>query len=113
MIGMQFAPFLALAIISLIAALVLHYGAAYRFLNGFDGFVAKWIIAWVGGWLASPVLGTWFGPLRIDSVYIVPAFIGAFALAFACTAAWKARTKALMAAGPTEVNTNAQHSVAA
>ena len=97
MIGMHFAAFLTLALISLIAALVLHYGVRYRFLTGIDGFFAKWITAWLGAWVASAVLGNWFSPVRVANVYVIPAFVGAFALAFAGSAAWKARTRAGMA----------------
>jgi uncharacterized membrane protein YeaQ/YmgE (transglycosylase-associated protein family) len=83
MIGMSFGPFLALLIVGVIASFVLHYVIRYRMLSGFDGFLAKWIVGWVGAWLGSPVLGHW-GP-RVSDQYIIPAFIGSFSLAFLAT----------------------------
>ena len=93
MIGMHFSAFLAILIISLIAAAVVHYAFRYRFLTGTDGFLNKWIIAWIGAWIGSPVLGYWFGGVKISSVYIIPAFLGGFAGAFMTTAFWKAMAK--------------------
>jgi uncharacterized membrane protein YeaQ/YmgE (transglycosylase-associated protein family) len=88
MIGMHFAGFLL--IISLIAALIVHYAIRYHYLEGFDGFLVKWIIAWIAAWVASPVLGHWFERVKIANVYIIPAFIGGFIGAFVCAAMWKA-----------------------
>ena len=95
MIGMGFGSFLTVAILGLIAAGVLHYGVRYKFLPGLDGFVSKWIIAWMGAWLASPVLGHW--AWRIGSVYVIPGIVGAFAGAFLVTAAMKAFATPLVA----------------
>ncbi len=95
MIGMHFWAFLTLLVISFIAALVVHYAISYRVLNGVDGFFTKWIVGWVGAWIASPVLGHWFEPIRIESVYILPAFLGAFSAAFLSTAILKALAQAL------------------
>ena len=89
MLDMSFAPFLALLIISLITAVVVHYGIRYRVLNGIDGFLAKWIAGWLGAWLASPVLGHWFAGFKIIDVYIVPAFLGGFIGSFLFTAMGK------------------------
>ncbi len=93
MIGMPVVSFLVLLVLSLIAAGVLHYLVCYRFLQGIDGFVGKWITGWIGAWLGSPVLGHWpgrFAIAKIDNIYIIPALIGAFAGAFIATAYWKA-----------------------
>ncbi len=87
MIDMHFGAFLVLLILGLIAALVEHYVIRYRFLQGFDGFIWKWVVGWVGAWLGSPVLGNWW--FRIAGVYVIPALIGAFAGAFLATALWK------------------------
>jgi uncharacterized membrane protein YeaQ/YmgE (transglycosylase-associated protein family) len=95
MIGMNFASFLTLLLISLIAALVVHYAIRYRFLEGVDGFLAKWIAGWMGGWLGSPVFGHWFSGAQIGEVYIIPAILGAFVGAFVPAALWKARAAAL------------------
>jgi uncharacterized membrane protein YeaQ/YmgE (transglycosylase-associated protein family) len=85
MIGMGFGGFLTLLVISFIAAVVMHSVIRYRFIGGFDGFMAKWILGWVGAWIASPVFGHWFRGLAIESQYIIPAFVGAFSLAFMAT----------------------------
>ncbi|MGH9451523.1 MAG: hypothetical protein ACRD11_13450 [Terriglobia bacterium] len=94
MIGMHFTAFLTLLVISLIAALIVHYAIGYRFLRGIDGFFSKWILGWILAWLGSPVLGHWFAGVSISSVYIIPGFIGAFIGAFAVTALWKAKARA-------------------
>jgi uncharacterized membrane protein YeaQ/YmgE (transglycosylase-associated protein family) len=83
MIGMHFGPFLALLIIGVIAAVVMHWVIRYRKLTGFDSFMGKWILGWIGGWLGSPVFGHW-GP-HTSSVYIIPALLGAFSGAFLLT----------------------------
>ena len=94
MIGMGFGAFLTLFVISFIAAIVMHSGIRYRFLNGVDGFFSKWIVGWLGAWVASPVLGHWFGGFAIGGQYIIPAFLGAFSAAFMTTAVCKALAKA-------------------
>lgn len=82
MIGMNFGAFLVVLVASAIAAFVLHYLIRYRVLSGFDGFLSKWVIGWVGAWLGTPVLGHWFGALQLAHVYLIPALVGAFATAF-------------------------------
>ncbi len=83
MIGMTFISFLALLIVGLVAASVLHFALRYRMMQGLDGFAAKWILGWVGAWLGSPVLGHWW--FAIQNVYIVPALVGAFVAGFSGT----------------------------
>lgn len=95
LLGMHFMTFLALAVISLVAGLVVHYEIRYRVVDGFDGFLWKWVAAWVGAWLGSPVLGDWFSRITISHVYVIPAFIGAFIGAFLAAFIWKAETKVL------------------
>ncbi len=90
MLDMNFASFLTLLIISLIAALIMHFAIRYRHLGPVDGFFWKWIIGWFGAWIASPVLGHWGWDFPRTSVYVIPAFIGAFALSFVASAAWRA-----------------------
>ena len=90
MIDMTFASFLTILVISVIVALIMHYGIAYRALNGIDGFFAKWVTGWLGAWVASPVLGHWFSGVKISAVYIIPAFLGAFMGSFLFTAWGKA-----------------------
>ncbi len=94
MIGMNFWGFLVLLVAALIAAAILHYAIRYRFLEGLDGFLAKWGVGWVAAWLGSPVLGHWFERVKIAGVYLIPALVGAFAGAFGITAFWKALAKA-------------------
>jgi len=93
MLGMSFASFLTLLIISLIASLIVHYAIQFRVLNGVDGFLWKWVVGWVGAWIGSPVLGHWFNGLHISNIYIVPAFLGGFIGAFLAAAIWKAESK--------------------
>lgn len=94
MIGMNFWAFLILLVAGLVAAAVIHYLACYRFLEGFDGFLGKWAAGWIGAWLGSPVLGHWFEKVKLAGVYLIPALLGAFAVAFATTAFWKSLAKA-------------------
>jgi len=95
MLGMHFAAFVTLAIISLVAALIVHYVIRYRIVQGFDGFLWKWVIGWAGAWLGSPVLGDWFRNAAVDHVYIIPAFLGALIGAFVAAFIWKAEAGAL------------------
>ncbi|HEY6291331.1 MAG TPA: GlsB/YeaQ/YmgE family stress response membrane protein [Terriglobia bacterium] len=95
MIGMNFESFLTLLIISLIAALIMHYAIGYRVLDGFDGFLWKWVAGWLGAWLGTPVLGHWFQGIVISDVYIVPALLGGFIAAFLAAAVCKAEAKAI------------------
>ena len=101
MIGMGFLAWLTLAAISCTAAAIVHYGFGYRYLRGIDGFFAKWILGWIGAWIASPVLGYWFTGLAVGHQYIIPAFIGAFSFAFLTTAACAAGSR-IMRGEPAE-----------
>ncbi|HTS68929.1 MAG TPA: hypothetical protein VMO17_08085 [Terriglobia bacterium] len=93
MLDMSFASFLTLLIISLIVSLIVHYAIRYRVLDGFDGFLWKWVVGWVGAWIGSPVLGHWFSRIQISNVYIIPALLGSFIGAFLVTAIWKAEER--------------------
>jgi uncharacterized membrane protein YeaQ/YmgE (transglycosylase-associated protein family) len=93
MIGMNFTSFLVVLVAGLVAAVVIHYVARYRFLEGFDGFLGKCMAGWAGGWLGSPILGYWFEKAKIGNIYLVPALIGAFAGAFIVPATAKALAK--------------------
>lgn len=93
MLNMDFISFLTLLIISLITALIVHYVVRYRVLDGTDGFLAKWVVGWIGAWLGTPVLGHWFVHVEISHVYIIPAFLGGFIGAFLTAAVWKAEDK--------------------
>lgn len=98
MIGMAFGPFVALLVLGAIAAIVIHFAIGYRVLSKFDGFMVKWIAGWIGGWLGSPVYGHW--GYNMQNVYIIPALIGAFSLAFLATATVKASAMANAMATP-------------
>jgi uncharacterized membrane protein YeaQ/YmgE (transglycosylase-associated protein family) len=86
MIGMNFWAFLVLSVTAVVAAALIHYGARYQFLEGFDGFLAKVIAGWVGAWLGSRLIGDWFERLKIANIYLIPALLGAFAGAFVVVA---------------------------
>ncbi len=73
MIGMNFGAFLVLLVTGLIAAGVIHFVIRYRFLEGWDGFLGKWIAGWLGAWLGSPVLGHWFERVKFGEIYLIPS----------------------------------------
>ncbi len=93
MIGISFGAFLVLLVAGVIAAAVIHYPIGYRFLEGFDGFLAKVIAGWTGAWLGSPIFGHWFEQVKFLNIYLIPALLGAFVGAFIITAAGKALAK--------------------
>ena len=79
MIGMDFLSFLVLLGISVVVT-------ASRVVISLTGarrdpleFFADLTVAWLGGWLGSPVFGFWFAELRFQQIYIVPALLGAAA----------------------------------
>jgi len=76
MIGMDFASFLILLVISVVVSAILHYGLNYFVRPGLDSFLSKVVIGWVGAWLGSPVLGHWWEGLNYGQVYIIPAILG-------------------------------------
>ena len=82
MIGMSFISFLILLIISVVVSAVLHYGLKYYATAGFESFCFKVVLAWVGAWLGSPVLGYWpsrFPFLHYQDVWFIPAILGSLA----------------------------------
>ena len=93
MLGMSFLSFLTLLVISVAVAAVYHWILRYRFLEGIDSLLAKVAVGWVGGWLGSPVLAHWLW--KIQSVYIVPAILGAMAAVHLNVLCWKASAKLL------------------
>ena len=82
MIGMSFISFMELLGISVVVALVLHYLVKYRNIAGFEGFLGKVIIGWLGAWLGSPVFGHWPATLSFADVYPIPAFLGSLSSVF-------------------------------
>lgn len=85
LIGMSFASFVVLLVVSAIAAAIVHWGWRYRLFNGLDGFLGQWMVAWVGAWLGPAVLGHWFDGAMVQGIFLVPAFLGALAGAFGGT----------------------------
>ncbi len=82
MIGMDFISFLILLIIGVIVSAILHYGLKYYATPGFESFCFKVVLAWVGAWLGSPVLGHWphiFPFLHYQDVWFIPAIVGSLA----------------------------------
>lgn len=102
MIGMGFGGCLTLFAIGFIVAAVMHLAIGYRFRSGFNGFLSKWIVGWVGAWTASPVLGHWFSGVALGGQYIIAAFLGAFSLTFLTTAVCKAEVKTRTGSETTE-----------
>jgi uncharacterized membrane protein YeaQ/YmgE (transglycosylase-associated protein family) len=81
MIGMSFTAFLTLLVISAIWSAIAH-GTGYRVLLGAEGYFAKLVIGWLGGWIGSPVLGYWGGHIAGSNVYLIPAILGSIAAIF-------------------------------
>lgn len=83
MIGMRFLSFLILLAISVAVSAALHYGFKYRATEGYLSFTSKVVVGWVGAWLGTPVLGAWprgIPFLRFESIFILPAILGALGL---------------------------------
>ena len=59
MLGMSSLSFLILTLIAAAVAVAYHNVIRYRFLEGYDAFIGKLIVGWLGAWLGSPVLGHW------------------------------------------------------
>lgn len=79
MIGLDFLSFLVLLGISVVVAaarIVIALGGGRR--DALEVF-ADLTVAWLGGWLGSPVFGFWFSDLRYQQIFIVPAVLGAAA----------------------------------
>jgi len=86
--GMSLLSFLIVTLIGAIVAVVYQNVIRYPFLEGQDALIGKLIIGWFGAWLGSPVLGHWFW--KVESVYIVPAILGAMAAIHLTVLAMKA-----------------------
>ena len=81
MIGMNFGGFLTLLVVSAIWSAIVH-GGGYKVLPGPDGYLAKLIIGWIGGWIGSPVLGYWGYRVTGTNVFLIPAILGSVAAIF-------------------------------
>ncbi len=80
MIGMDFASYLILLVISVVVSGILHYGLNYYVTPGHWSFCSKIVVGWVGAWLGSPVLGHWWPGLQYHDIYYVPAILGSLSL---------------------------------
>ena len=95
MLGMGFAPFLTLTAIAAVVAAAYHWGLHYRAAQGFDAVFGSMLVGWVGAWLGSPVLGHWLWSYQ--TIYIVPAVLGAVFTIHLRTLTLKTLAKLLMA----------------
>jgi uncharacterized membrane protein YeaQ/YmgE (transglycosylase-associated protein family) len=77
MLGMSLLSFLVISLIGAVVAVAYHYVIRYRFLEGNDALFGKLIVGWFGAWIGSPVLGHWLW--KVETVYVVPAILGAIA----------------------------------
>ncbi len=75
MIGMGFNEFLILLVIAIVVSFALNSFA--KLSLGKLGIAVMIIVAWLGSWVGSPVLGYWFEAIRYESIYIIPAILGA------------------------------------
>ncbi len=80
MIGMSFASFLILLVISIVVSAILHFGLKYYVTPGLWSFCSKIVVGWIGAWFGSPVLGHWWPGLQFEEVYYIPAILGSAAV---------------------------------
>lgn len=92
MLGMNLLSFLVLLVVSIVVAVVFHFLVRYRFIAGIEGLLGKIAVGWLGGWLGSPVIGHW--GFKVESIYIIPALLGAIVADFVCVLFWKALSRA-------------------
>ncbi|MBI2501766.1 MAG: hypothetical protein HYW07_00835 [Candidatus Latescibacteria bacterium] len=80
MIGIDFASFLILLVISAVVSAILHYGFKFYIVPGTASYLSKVVIGWFGAWLGSPILGHWWEGLNYQHVYFAPAILGSFGI---------------------------------
>ncbi|OGC01500.1 hypothetical protein A2V82_10225 [candidate division KSB1 bacterium RBG_16_48_16] len=80
MIGINFISFVILLVISVVVSAVLHFGVKYYARPGLNSFISKVIFGWIGARLGSPIFGHWFGGVKYEEVYIIPAILGCLSL---------------------------------
>ena len=76
----EFVGFLILLVISVVVSGILHYGCKHYVTPGTWSFLSKVVVGWIGAWLGTPVLGSWFAGVVYADVYIIPAVVGSLAL---------------------------------
>jgi len=84
MIGMDFVSFLVLLVISVVVAGILHYGLKYYVTPGTASFCGKVVVGYIGAWIGTPVLGSWWPGVLYGPIYIVPAILGSLAFIVLC-----------------------------
>jgi uncharacterized membrane protein YeaQ/YmgE (transglycosylase-associated protein family) len=77
MLGQNSITFLILAVIAIVVAAILHYGCRSYVKDDIWSFLSKCVVAWIGAWLGTPVVGAWFAGWNYQHVYFIPAIIGA------------------------------------
>ena len=77
-----FISFVILLVISVIVSAVIHYGFKYASgaVPSHGAFVTKIIVGYFGAWWGTTVYGQWWEGLNYQSVYYIPAILGAFSL---------------------------------
>ncbi len=76
----EFLSFLTLLVISVIVALILHFGVQHFVRTGWDSFTSKVILGYIGAWIGPYVFGKWPETVKYEEIYVIPAFLGAAAL---------------------------------
>lgn len=77
-----FWSWLWLAIIAAAVSLIWYYAFKIRTAGG---YWLQAIVAWIGAWLGTPVLGNWkFWVLKGGNVCLIPAVLGSIAAVMLC-----------------------------
>jgi uncharacterized membrane protein (Fun14 family) len=79
MIGMDFLSFLILLAIGVVAVAVKTIAVGGANLAEVSDVLSDLVVAWIGGWLGSPVFGYWFEGVAYRQIYLLPAALGAVA----------------------------------
>ena len=73
-----FISFVILLGISVVVSAVLQYGLKFTLRPGPWPYVYKVIVGYYGAWWGTTVYGEWWEGLNYQSVYYIPAILGAF-----------------------------------
>lgn len=77
---MGFETFAVYFVVAFVVAGGLHYGADYYIRAGWDSFVSKVLIGFVGAYYGMPYFGQWFEGVTFGGVYLLPTALGSFLL---------------------------------
>ena len=75
-----FISFVILLGISVVVSAILQYGLKFTLRPGPWPYVYKVIVGYYGAWWGTTVYGEWWEGLNYQSVYYIPAILGAFSL---------------------------------